>query len=43
LEILNSKQLSFQNEEIEKKAAELVIATKNLLFQNEEREKRALS
>jgi diguanylate cyclase (GGDEF)-like protein/PAS domain S-box-containing protein len=39
LEILDSKQLSFQNEEIEKKAAELVIANKELLFQNDEKEK----
>jgi diguanylate cyclase (GGDEF)-like protein/PAS domain S-box-containing protein len=41
LEILDSKQLSFQNEEIEKKAAELDIANKELLFQNNEKEKRA--
>ena len=36
-----NKELLFQNEEKEKRAAELVIANKELLFQNEEKEKRA--
>jgi PAS domain S-box-containing protein/putative nucleotidyltransferase with HDIG domain len=36
-----NKQLAFQNEEKEKRAAELAIANKELLFQNEEKEKRA--
>ncbi|NEN24393.1 GHKL domain-containing protein [Cryomorpha ignava] len=36
-----NKELSFQNEEKEKRAAELVIANKELSFQNEEKEKRA--
>ena len=42
-EKLNSayKELVFQNEEKEKRAAELSIANKELLFQNEEKEKRA--
>ena len=35
------KKLAFQNEEKEKRAAELVIANKELAFQNEEKEKRA--
>ena len=35
------KELAFQNEEKEKRAAELVIANKELAFQNEEKEKRA--
>jgi len=34
-------ELDFQNEEKEKRAAELVIANKELAFQNEEKEKRA--
>ena len=34
-------ELAFQNEEKEKRAAELVIANKELAFQNEEKEKRA--
>lgn len=34
-------ELVFQNEEKEKRAAELIIANKELLFQNEEKEKRA--
>ncbi len=34
-------ELAFQNEEKEKRAAELVVANKELLFQNEEKEKRA--
>ena len=36
-----NKELAFQNEEKEKRAAELAIANKELLFQNEEKEKRA--
>ena len=36
-----NKELLFQNEEKEKRAAELIIANKELLFQNEEKEKRA--
>ena len=36
-----NKELAFQNEEKEKRAAELVIANKELAFQNEEKEKRA--
>lgn len=36
-----NKELVFQNEEKEKRAAELVIANKELLFQNKEKEKRA--
>jgi len=40
LESLN-KELVFQNEEKEKRAAELIIANKELIFQNEEKEKRA--
>ncbi|MCF7820882.1 MAG: HD domain-containing protein [Mariprofundaceae bacterium] len=35
------KELAFQNEEKEKRAAELLIANKELAFQNEEKEKRA--
>src|SRR5665648_245651 len=35
------KELAYQNEEKEKRAAELVIANKELTFQNEEKEKRA--
>jgi diguanylate cyclase (GGDEF)-like protein/PAS domain S-box-containing protein len=35
------KELLFQNEEKEKRAAELAIADKELLFQNDEKEKRA--
>ena len=41
MDILGSKQLSFQHEEIEKLYAQLVIANKELLFQEEEKEKRA--
>jgi len=37
----NNNELVFQNEEKEKRAAELVVANKELLFQNEEKEKRA--
>ncbi|MHB8581276.1 MAG: response regulator [Ignavibacteriaceae bacterium] len=36
-----NKELVFQNEEKEKRAAELIIANKELVFQNEEKEKRA--
>ncbi len=36
-----NKELVFQNEEKEKRAAELFIANKELVFQNEEKEKRA--
>ncbi len=36
-----NKELAFQNEEKEKRAAELAIANKELSFQNEEKEKRA--
>jgi len=35
------KELAFQNDEKEKRAAELIIANKELLFQNDEKEKRA--
>jgi PAS domain S-box-containing protein len=35
------KELAFQNDEKEKRAAELIIANKELAFQNEEKEKRA--
>ncbi len=37
-----NKNLLFQKEEKEKRAAELLIANKELVFQNEEKEKRAL-
>jgi HD-GYP domain-containing protein (c-di-GMP phosphodiesterase class II) len=36
-----NKELAFQNEEKEKRAAELITANKELTFQNEEKEKRA--
>jgi PAS domain S-box-containing protein len=36
-----NKELIFQNQEKEKRAAELIIANKELAFQNEEKEKRA--
>ena len=36
-----NKELAFQNEEKEKRAAELIIANKELAFQNGEKEKRA--
>ena len=36
-----NKELTFQNKEKEKRAAELVIANKELTFQNKEKEKRA--
>jgi PAS domain S-box-containing protein len=39
--IIANKELTFQNEEKEKRAAELVIANKELAFQNKEKEKRA--
>ena len=39
--ILANKDLTFQNEEKEKRANELLIANKELVFQNEEKEKRA--
>ena len=39
--INTNKELVFQNEEKEKRAAELIIANKELLYQNEEKEKRA--
>jgi PAS domain S-box-containing protein len=38
---LQNQELTFQNEEKEKRAAELVIANKELAFQNEEKGKRA--
>ena len=41
-ELINArKELAFQNEEKEKRAAELGIANKELAFQDEEKEKRA--
>ena len=39
--IIANKELTFQNEEKEKRATELIIANKELVFQNEEKEKRA--
>jgi len=39
--IIANKELTFQNEEKEKRAAELVIANKELAHQNKEKEKRA--
>jgi PAS domain S-box-containing protein len=39
--IIPNEELTIQNEEKEKRAAELVIANKELVFQNEEKEKRA--
>ena len=39
--IIANNELGFQNEEKEKRAAELIIANKELGFQNEEKEKRA--
>jgi signal transduction histidine kinase len=38
---LANKELAYQNEEKEKRAAELIIANKELAYQNEEKEKRA--
>jgi len=39
--IIANQELVFQNEEKEKRAAELIVANKELAFQNEEKEKRA--
>ncbi len=39
--IIANKELAFQNDEKEKRAAELIIANKELAFQSEEKEKRA--
>jgi PAS domain S-box-containing protein len=39
--IIANKDLTFQNEEKEKRANELIIANKELVFQNDEKEKRA--
>ena len=39
--VIANKELAFQNDEKEKRAAELVIANKELAFQNDEKEKRA--
>jgi len=39
--VLANKELAFQNEEKENRAAELVLANKELAFQNEEKENRA--
>src|SRR5664280_331134 len=39
--IIANKDLTFQNEEKEKRANELIIANKELVFQNKEKEKRA--
>jgi putative nucleotidyltransferase with HDIG domain len=39
--IIANKELAFQHEDKEKRAAELIIANKELAFQNEEKEKRA--
>jgi PAS domain S-box-containing protein len=39
--IIANKELAFQNNEKEKRAAELIIANKELAFQNDEKEKRA--
>jgi diguanylate cyclase (GGDEF)-like protein len=39
--VIANKELAFQSEEKEKRAAELVIANKELAFQSEEKEKRA--
>jgi two-component sensor histidine kinase len=36
-----NKKLAFENEEKEKRAAELIVANKKLIFENEEKEKRA--
>ena len=37
--MIANKELVFQNQEKEKRAAELIVANKELLFQNEQREK----
>src|SRR5450631_3106961 len=39
--VVANKELAFQNEEKEKRAAELIIANEELAYQNEEKEKRA--
>ena len=39
--VIANKELAFQNDEKEKRAAELVVANKELAFQNEVKEKRA--
>ena len=39
--MIANKELAFQNDEKEKRAAELIIANKELVFQNDEKEKRA--
>ncbi len=39
--MIANKRLVFQNEEKEKRAAELIIANEEIVFQNEEKEKRA--
>ncbi|HVA99007.1 MAG TPA: ATP-binding protein, partial [Bacteroidia bacterium] len=39
--IIANKELIFQNEEKDKRAAELIVANKELIFQNQEKEKRA--
>jgi len=41
LEIIATREINFQNEEKDKRAAELVIANKELIYQNEEKGKRA--
>ena len=39
--LVTTREISYQNEEKEKRAAELLIANKELTYQNEEKEKRA--
>ncbi|NDP20131.1 MAG: response regulator [Paludibacter sp.] len=39
--MIANKELIFQNDEKEKRAAELIVANKELIFQNDEKEKRA--
>ena len=39
--IIANRELEFQNQEKEKRAAELIIANRELLFQNNEKEKRS--
>ena len=41
LKVSTNKELAFQNDEKENRAAELIIANKELAFQNDEKEKRA--
>ena len=41
IKIIANKELIFQNEEKEKRAAELILANNELVFQNDEKEKRA--